>query len=334
MLFPCTPLTQAHLAGFFYAETNLNMKYSKKALTIDEQIILLLKRKLKIDDLERAKRYLESVSYYRLSGYMFHLQDKQEGTAFLEGTTFGDIINLYTFDKKLRCIFLEYLERIEVCFRTRILNTYSVINGFYWCVEPKYFLDRSELRDEQEEVLNYQNYVLRSIHESFEQPKEQFLKAFKNKYTAEKQPPENMSFEILSFGKMIKLYTCLKNDEVKNSIALAFKLPTGKMLVNWLLFLNDIRNVCAHHSRLWNRKFTANKLTFPSRKKNKIEGTIPELSNSNLYGAIIAINHLLASFNPTNTFTSKIEELIEHHEIDVGNLGFPDDWEQNAPWKI
>src|SRR5687767_11325897 len=108
------------------------MKYSKKALTIDEQIALLSERNLKIEDQERAKRYLESVSYYRLSGYMFHLQDKQN--AFKQDTTFGDIINLYTFDKKLRCIFLEYLERIEVRFRTRVLNTYSVIYGFYWFV--------------------------------------------------------------------------------------------------------------------------------------------------------------------------------------------------------
>lgn len=310
------------------------MKYAKKALTLEEQIALLAARNLQIDDQERAKRYLESVSYYRLSGYMFHLQDKQDGTVFKAGTSFGDIINLYTFDKKLRCIFLEYLERIEVCFRTRVLNCYSVLHGFYWFVDARHFLDKTELRDEKAEVLDYQGYVLSSIQKTFEQPKEQFLKAFKNKYTAEHQPPENMAFEILSFGQMIKLYTCLKNDDAKNSIAAAFRLPTGKTLVNWLLFLNDVRNVCAHHSRLWNRKFTANKLSFPSRKKNKIEGNIPEYSNSNLYGAIIAMNHLLMSFNPTNSFAPKIEELIVRHGIDVRNMGFPDDWEETAPWKI
>lgn len=61
------------------------MKYSKKALTIQEHIDLLRERGLTIADPDRAKKYLESVSYYWLSGYMFHLQNKKEGTAFYSG---------------------------------------------------------------------------------------------------------------------------------------------------------------------------------------------------------------------------------------------------------
>jgi len=85
---------------------------------------------------------------------------------------------------------------------------------------------------------------------------------------------------------------------------------------------------------LWNRKFTANKLIFPSRKNHKIEGNIPEFSNSNIYGAIIVINHLLLTFNPQNSFTQKIEELIEKHVIQEKNLGFPVGWETDAPWRL
>src|SRR5690606_30806773 len=118
---------------------------------------------LQIEDPERAKRYLESVSYYRLSGYMFHLQQKHDKTIFKDKTTFADIINLYTFDKKLRSIFIEYLERIEVCFRTRILNTYSVLYGFYWYVDNKHFHDRDSLTDEKMVVLDYQNQVISDI---------------------------------------------------------------------------------------------------------------------------------------------------------------------------
>jgi len=201
------------------------------------------------------------------------------------------------------------LERVEVCLRTRILNAYSELKGFYWSVDPLNFLDKRDLRNNENEVLNYRAYVLDSVIIDFEKPKEQFLKAFKLKYTEETYPPENMYFETLSFGKLIKLYTCLKNDNTKNSIATAFKLPSGKTLVKWLLFLNDVRNVCAHHSRLWNRKFTANKLIFPSRKDHRIEGAIPEASNSNIYGAIIAIHHLLLTFNTNNSFIDKFETL-------------------------
>lgn len=319
------------LRGFFLPNI---MKYTKKACTVDEHLEILINRGLTIDDTDRAKRYLGSVSYYRLSGYMFHLQDKGNASKFYEGTTFNDIINLYTFDKKLRCIFLEYLERVEVCLRTRILNAYSELKGFYWSVHPGNFLDKKDLRDDGSEVLSYHSYVLNSVITDFEKPKEQFLKAFKLKYTDETYPPENMYFETLSFGKLIKLYTCLKNDNTKNSIATAFKLPSGKTLVNWLLFLNDVRNVCAHHSRLWNRKFTANKLIFPSRRDHKIDGEIPEASNSNIYGAIIAINQLLLTFNPHNSFIDKLETLVESHAMDERNLGFPPNWKDQAPWRI
>ena len=319
------------LRGFFLPNF---MKYTKKACTIDEHLEILINRGLTIDDTDRAKRYLESVSYYRLSGYMFHLQDKGNASIFYEGTTFNDIINLYTFDKKLRCIFLEYLERIEVCLRTRILNAYSELKGFYWSIQRENFLEKKDLRDNGNEVLGYHTYVLESVIIDFEKPKEQFLKAFKLKYTDETYPPENMYFETLSFGKLIKLYACLKNDNTKNSIATAFKLPSGKTLVNWLLFLNDVRNVCAHHSRLWNRKFTANKLIFPSRKDHKIEGAILEASNSNIYGAIIAIHHLLLTFNTNSSFIGKLEALIELHSINVRNLGFPQNWKDEAPWRI
>lgn len=310
------------------------MKYSKPPLNIDDQIELLKSRGLIVDDYDRAVKYLSSVSYYRLSGYMFHLQNKGNESKFIEGTDFCDVINLYTFDKKLRCIFLEYLERIEVCFRTRLLNTYSTNHGFYWYLNKSYFLDKNDLGTEKIEILSYNDYVLKAVLGSVKEPKEQFLKAFVSNYNSETYPPENMSFEILSFGKIVKLYTCLKNTEHKLEIANLFNLPTGKYLSNWLQFLNDVRNVCAHHSRLWNRKFTFNKLSFPGRKKYAIIGSLNNYSGMNLYGAIISINHLLKSFNETNSFIKKIEELIELHDIPTSNLGFPSDWKIRAPWRI
>lgn len=309
------------------------MKYNKPPLTILEQIDLLRNRKLIIEDEDRVCKYLSSVSYYRLSGYMFHLQDKENNSLFKDKTTFSDIINLYTFDKKLRCVFLEYLERIEVCFRTRLLNRYSSEFGFFWYLDDSHILDQGDIGIESREVLSYKKYVLDSLTKDFENPKEQFLRSFKKNYS-NSFPPENMSFEILSFGKLIKLYTSLKNTIPKNDIANLFNLPSGKSLSNWLQFLNDVRNVCAHHSRLWNRKFTYNKLSFPSRKKYAIVGELNSYSGMNIYGAIIAINNLLKTFNETNSFINKVESLIEFHHIQESNLGFPPNWKEAAPWRL
>lgn len=107
------------------------MKYTKQPYTNSSHIKLLKERGLIITDEIRAVKYLDSISYYRLSGYMFHLQNKSDNDRFIEGTTFDEIINLYKFDKALRGIILEYIERIEVCLRAKLSNKYSIKYGFF-----------------------------------------------------------------------------------------------------------------------------------------------------------------------------------------------------------
>ena len=46
------------------------VRYTKPALTFEEQIALLKSRGLVIDDEQRATRHLSNVSYYRMSAYM------------------------------------------------------------------------------------------------------------------------------------------------------------------------------------------------------------------------------------------------------------------------
>lgn len=298
------------------------MQYTKSPETLEQCCSVLESRGLVIDDRERAIKYLKNVGYFRLTGYMFHLQSKDGNHTFAKGTTFDDIISLYQFDKKLRGVISEYLERIEICLRANLTDKYSATHGFFW-------YNNSDLFEDQGIFDN----INKEIREAFDDPKEQFLKWFKYKYTSEDIPPSNMALEILSLGKLARLYKALKNKDGKLEFAKEFELPSAT-ITSWYIYLANVRNICAHHSRLWNKKITADRPIFPNREKYRFRGENFEDSNTTLYGIISLIDRLLISFNPQNTFTQKIEHLIVEYSIDTTQMGFPESWEETANWKF
>ncbi len=297
------------------------MKYTKKPETPEQCCLILKERGLIINDQDRAVKYLKNVGYFRLTGYMFHLQSKDGNHTFIEGTKFEDIITLYQFDKKLRGVISEYLERIEICLRAKLTDKYSISNGFFW-------YNNIDLFDDKEifEKINTE------IKVTFEDPKEQFLKWFKHKYTSESIPSSNMALEILSLGKLARLYKALKNSGGKSEIANEFDLPSAT-ITSWYIYLANVRNICAHHSRLWNKKVTADRPIFPSREKYRFKGENFNDSNTTLYGIISIIDRLLSSFNANNSFTQKIETLIAEYSVDCKLMGFPENWIETANWK-
>jgi abortive infection bacteriophage resistance protein len=91
--------------------------FNKPPLDLDPLIELLKKRGLNIDNIETAKYYLKFIGYYRLSAYFLSFQDATNSNShhqFKQGTTFDDVLNLYIFDRKLRLLVLDAIERIEV----------------------------------------------------------------------------------------------------------------------------------------------------------------------------------------------------------------------------
>jgi abortive infection bacteriophage resistance protein len=296
------------------------MKYDKIPLTVEEHIVLLKKRGLLIEDEERAKKYLHNISYFRLTGYMIHVQSRDGEHTFKEGTTFNQIINIYQFDKKLRAIVLEYMERIEVALRAKLTNKFSLSHGFYWYTEYDLYDDK-----------NIYTEINERIKEAFIEAQERFLKSFQLKYTSESLPPSNMALETVTLGKLARLYRGLSNKDEKMEIAKEFGVQSP-ILSSWLVYLTNVRNICAHHCRLWNRRVTADMPIVPTRKKNKFNGTVTEDFHKTMYGVIGFIDKLLHLINPDNAFTQKITQLIDEYSVDVAQMGFPKDWRENAVW--
>lgn len=296
------------------------MRYTKTPFTVDQHIQLLKSRGLNILDEERAAKYLSNIGYFRLSGYMYHLQ--KDLHQFIEEVTFNDVILYYKFDKELRSLVLEYLERIEIALRAKLNDKYSLNHGFYWYTQYGLYDDKTVY-----------DAINEKVRDRFENPQERFLKSFKNKYTSESLPPSNMAMEVLTLGKLSRLYKGLSNNEEKAEIAKEFNLPST-ILSTWFMSMANVRNICAHHSRLWNRKITAYPPKIPSRKKYQFNGVLPNDFNTTSYGVISMIDRLLNEINSNNTFVDKFVGLIEKYPlVNMRFMGFPEDWKDNPAWR-
>lgn len=296
------------------------MKYSKKPYTVEELIHILKDRKLIITNEDRVIKYLNTIGYFRITGYMYHLQDSSTNI-FYDNVTFDNIVDLYKFDKKLRAIIIEYLERIEVALRTKITNKFSLKHGFFWYRDENLFA--------KHEIFYSIN---NEIKDKFQDPQENFLKSFKLKYFSETFPPSNMALEILTLGKLSRLFEALKNDDEKMEIGKEFNLPPS-ILSSWLIYLTNVRNLCAHHSRLWNKRISADRPIIPKRELYKFHREITDDFNTSMYGIISLINRILYSFNPDNKFIDKIENLLEEYTINTDLMGFPKNWKESATWR-
>lgn len=297
------------------------MKYTKLPFSCAQHIELLQARGLIIDDIERARKYISTIGYFRLTGYMHHLQSVDGNHNFADGTTFNTIILHYQFDKKLRTLLMNYLERIEVALRAKLTDTYSNAHGFYWYTDKNHFDDIAVFDQINEQIAGH-----------FKDPQERFLKSFKLKYTSEVLPPSNMALEVLTLGKLSRLYKGLSNKAEKMSIAKDFGLPSN-ILSSWFLYLTNVRNICAHHSRLWNRRVTAHRPVIPTRKDYKFNGELSEDFNTTVYGIVSLISRLLEGINPGNRFIEKLTSLIDEYPcISSTSMGFPASWKKAPAW--
>ena len=136
---PATPLLWMRTsAGFFMSE--IYQRYEKPVLNIDQQLELLIKQGLLVKNPKRVLHYLRFIGYHRLSGYFrtFQFQNTSEHI-FKKGATFDSIISVYIFDRKLRLLVMDAVERIEVAVRTTISSTMYEKYGPHWYLKPMLF---------------------------------------------------------------------------------------------------------------------------------------------------------------------------------------------------
>lgn len=243
-------------AGFPY-EASVN-PYTKPYLTYAEQLELLQRRGLVIADRRRAQHILSTVGYYRLSGYWYPYRTL-DGTGrsdhFDTGTTFDQVLALYDMDRRLKLHVLGGIERIEIAMRVRVGHALGRRHAFAH-LDPAYLDGRfTECRAGRCAFDGWR----KRLTEAQERSTEEFVKHFKENYGG--QLPVWVATEIMDFGTLSHLYSGAKRND-RDAIATSLGVAdmrgkgNGAAVANWMRVLNYLRNVCAHHSRLWNRNMT------------------------------------------------------------------------------
>jgi len=291
----------------------ISKNFTKTHLSYDEQIALLESRGLIVTDKELARKKLKHISYYRLSAYFLPLQKEKD--IFVNDTRFDEILRLYYFDKALRKVIFDAIETIEVNIRANVAYNLSKQTGAFG------YMENENLNASYSEHGN----LMQNIQRETSRSKEAFVSHFKKTYHSEILPVW-MVVEIISFSTLSKFFKVLKAEH--ETITSELKIPP-KVLKNWLHVINHIRNICAHHGRLWNKQF-AIKAQVPRKVSH-----FKDLRNDKIFILIVILDYMFKCLDTADGFNKKIKDLIsEYPEIPLKSMGFTDDWEEKLSLKM
>ncbi len=201
------------------------MKYTKPSTDIQQQIAKLKSRGLLIADEAEAALLLSNISYYRLAGYWWPMQADKTQHTFKPNSTFENVVAIYNFDRELRILLFDVIERIEIGFRTKIVYHLSHELNPWWFEDSTYFKNAVEHTE-----------TLLAIDRELKQTKEVFIKEHYKKYhTDNRRPPAWKTLEIASLGNVSKLYgNLLPTVKSKDAIAAELGTVNHTFLPSWL----------------------------------------------------------------------------------------------------
>lgn len=296
---------------------------SKIPRTISEQIDLLKSRNMSFRDINDAPKFLANISYYRLKGYWWEMQEDFVKHRFQNGSFFEDAIDIYNFDRNFRIIVFNAIERIEIALRSKLIYHLSHAHGAIWYLDPSLF-------DKQKEFTSFISKVYQDMSRSSE---EFIVKHFANHPT--EHPESWKSLEVLTLGTLSKLYQNLKHQlPEKNIIAKEFGLNNQKHLESWLLSITVIRNIIAHHGRLWNRVII-NKYDWPTTTPHILLSYIPDnTQRRKIFPILSAIIYLNNRISPGHNIKQELITLFGNFSnIQLHKMGFPTDWQNESIWQ-
>lgn len=276
--------------------------------TIDEQIAKLKERGCVIEDEAVARETLKYINYFRLSNYFEPFSvSKHE---YEEGTSFGKIMRIYEMDRKLRSILLAALEEVEITLRAAISNYHALKYGALGYLNPSAF-DRSH---------NHQSFISRINHLIESNSERELVRHYKRHHDG--KFPLWVVMELFSFGTLAFFFKDMQSTD-KKALAGDFFGCSSAEMDNWVFCLNELRNYCAHYSRLYASSFPVMPRT-PKALDTEIE-----LSND-VFGYIIVMKQLYHDKKNWNERVVKpVSRLLRKNAgiIRLGDLGFPEGWE-------
>lgn len=298
--------------------------YAKPSLTIDQQIAHLRAKGMHIADDAAAEYWLRHVSYYRLSAYWlyFEFPKGQNGPRFRPGTSFDKVTSLYDFDRILRRLVMRGTEHVEVALRGSWAYQLAQLGDGHSYLDANLYADRKEFHKN-----------LAKLAGEIGWSRETYIKHYRDSYDNPALPPVWMVAEMMSFGQLSRWYSNLADRALRNRIAAPLNLPET-VLVPLIRHVTDVRNICAHHGRLWNRRF----LQPPklAQKPLDLRSSLDQAATqapARLYNGLTMIAHVVRTVAPDSSWVGDLAVHLKTHPTDdLAAMGFPEDWEHRPLW--
>lgn len=285
----------------------------KCPLTIDEQLRKLVSHGIEVDNEEEAKRFLQEVSYYRLTGYTLQFRKAPSSSELATKHSLMEIKKLYDFDSQLRSLIRHYIEIIEVYYKTHISNTFALEK----CIKPPH--------DQHYDSNNYYNKEgFRKTMDRFEKEEQYYVDSLivkHHKQHYEGKMPLWVMFELMSFSNVSMLYSAMY---LTSQEAIAQPLGIGaKTLANHLHCMSILRNKCAHAARLINTRYNP-----PAKLSQRFLRDNPSVSNDSLFAYLKVIIYRLPSDSLRAEFRDGVSGLVEKYRdvVDLSLIGFPSNY--------
>lgn len=161
----------------------------------------------------------------------------------------------------------------------------------------------------------------------------EFIKHYVSKYDSPPTPPSWMSVEIMYFNQLSLICSALRNQKDLSDLANFYSLPKD-IFTSWLHTINYIRNICAHHSRLWNITLQVQPAKLNFSKTKKWISSSATAQSSKMYYTICTVLYFLQTINPNTKFKLHLSNLFdEFPSVNKGFMGFPNNWKDEDIWK-
>ncbi|KDS92558.1 CAAX protease [Dermabacter hominis 1368] len=303
----------------------------KPATSIDQQIEILRSRGMQVDE-DLARQWLTNVSYYRLSAYWYPARVKKgrltRSDCFRPDVSFADVVALYEADRKLRTLVHDGMERVEVALRARL--------GEVLCdPDPVGYTDPARFRPSFDHA-RWMKAATKRIRRA--RKHNEAINHYRDNYAA--QYPFWVLAEVLDFADISKAFEGLGSKdqrEVAEGLGFVFeteslsknqqrKVKTRSPMVSWFEQLTIVRNICAHHGRLWNRSLTPAP-TAALRMQPRFS-QLPEGQSERVFGALTVMAHILRIVSPGTSWPERVmellrEEFLVNRIVSTSAMGIP-----------
>jgi abortive infection bacteriophage resistance protein len=296
------------------------MSCNKPAKTYAEQLAILKSRGLLVTDEAQALHCLQHHNYYRLSAFRFPLTVQGNPDQFLPDTTFDDLWGVYHFDRGLRQLVTEGVKRVEISVRAHWAYVLAHAHG------PQAYEHATVFRN----PMRHTN-ALAKLDDELGRSHEDFVPHYKNKYNMPR-PPIWAVCEIMSFGLLSRFYENIRRNGDRKEIARPFGV-SPEVLESLLQHCAYVRNLCAHHSRLWNRRFTIT-AQLPKYSPPALIPNLHPAEDRRIYNTLVLLLHLVSIIEPNATWPARLRQHLLTLKAGLhSHMGFPSDWQNRPIWK-